>query len=85
MQALRTTRALLTATTLALASIGSVPAAVASVSAQPAANVTYDSNALHTTIVGRFGYDCCNNPVAWGKKSQYALSGGCFPCTPPPI
>jgi len=53
--------------------------------ALPALNVTYYSNALHTTIVGRFGYDCCNNPVAWGKKSQFASTGGCFPCVPPPI
>jgi hypothetical protein len=50
-----------------------------------ALNVTYYSNALHTTIVGRFGYDCCNNKVAWGKKSQFASTGGCFPCFPPPI
>jgi hypothetical protein len=49
-----------------------------------ASNCTYYSNASLTTIVGRFGYDCCNNPVAWGKKSAYKVCGGCFPCVPPP-
>lgn len=49
-----------------------------------ASNCTYYNNALHTTVVGRFGYDCCNNPVAWGKKSPYSVCGGCFPCVPPP-
>lgn len=49
-----------------------------------ASNCTYYSNASHTTVVGQFGYDCCNNPVAWGKKTKYSICGGCFPCTPPP-
>ena len=49
-----------------------------------ASNCTYYNNAAHTTVVGKFGYDCCNNPVAWGKKTQYSVCGGCFPCTPPP-
>ena len=49
-----------------------------------ASNCTYYSNAGHTTVVGRFGYDCCNNPVSWGKKSKFVVCGGCFPCTPPP-
>jgi len=47
-------------------------------------NCTYYNNAQHTQIVGQFGYDCCNNPVAWGKKTRYYDCGGCFPCFPPP-
>ena len=47
-------------------------------------NCTYYNNANHTQIVGQFGYDCCNNPVAWGKKSAFKSCGGCFPCIPPP-
>ncbi len=50
----------------------------------PAGNCTYYSNASFTTVVGRFGYDCCNNPIAWGRKTRYYLCGGCFPCIPPP-
>ena len=45
---------------------------------------TYYSNASHTTIVGQFGYDCCNNAVHWGVKTAYKVCGGCFPCFPPP-
>ena len=47
-------------------------------------NCTYYSNASHTQIVGQFGYDCCNNYVAWGKKSKFYECGGCFICFPPP-
>lgn len=47
-------------------------------------NCTYYSNPFHTTVVGQFGYDCCNNPVAWGVKTPYSVCGGCFPCFPPP-
>lgn len=47
-------------------------------------NCTYYNNAAHSKVVGQFGYDCCNNPVAWGKKTQYSSCGGCFPCFPPP-
>lgn len=46
-------------------------------------NCTYYSNASMTKIVGQFGYDCCNNAVAWGKKTAYKQCGGCFPCFPP--
>jgi len=49
-----------------------------------ASNCTYYNNAAHTTVVGQFGYDCCNNPVAWGHKTQFSVCGGCFPCIPPP-
>jgi len=47
-------------------------------------NCEYYNNASHSIVVGRFGYDCCNNPVAWGKKSKFYSCGGCFPCIPPP-
>ena len=47
-------------------------------------NCTYYNNANHTQIVGQFGMDCCNNSVAWGKKTQFSSCGGCFPCIPPP-
>ncbi len=59
-------------------------AALSGGAARAASNCTYYSNAAHTTIVGQFGYDCCNNPVAWGMKTKYSSCGGCFPCTPPP-
>ncbi|MBI5434068.1 MAG: hypothetical protein HZA52_14645 [Planctomycetes bacterium] len=49
-----------------------------------ASNCTYYKNASMTTVVGQFGYDCCNNPVAWGKKTAFKVCGGCFPCVPPP-
>jgi hypothetical protein len=45
---------------------------------------TYYNNASHSQIVGQFGYDCCNNAVAWGRKTRYYDCGGCFPCFPPP-
>lgn len=64
-----------------------VTAAVLTVSSpdvQAAANCTYYNNAAHTMVVGQFGYDCCNNPVAWGRKSSFSVCGGCFPCIPPP-
>ena len=52
--------------------------------AAPTSNATYYSNASHTTIVGQFGYDCCNNRVAWGTKTKFVTYGGCFLCVPPP-
>jgi len=52
--------------------------------AQAASNCTYYSNGSHSTVVGQFGYDCCNNPVAWGVKTKFKECGGCFPCFPPP-
>lgn len=51
---------------------------------EAASNCTYYSNASYTTVVGQFGYDCCNNPVAWGRKTSFKVCGGCFPCFPPP-
>jgi hypothetical protein len=47
-------------------------------------NCTYYNNASHSQVVGQFGYDCCNNLVQWGRKTQYSSCGGCFPCFPPP-
>ena len=47
-------------------------------------NCTYYNNANHTQVVGQFGYDCCNNPVSWGRKSSFKVCGGCFICFPPP-
>lgn len=52
--------------------------------AEAASNCTYYSDATYSRVVGQYGYDCCNNPVAWGKKTQYAICGGCFICYPPP-
>ena len=49
-----------------------------------ASNATYYNNAAHTQVVGQFGYDCCNNPVAWGMKTKFVTYGGCFVCFPPP-
>jgi hypothetical protein len=60
------------------------PAPVSSPAPLAASNCTYYNNAQHSVVVGRFGYDCCNNPVAWGHKTAFKVCGGCFPCWPPP-
>ncbi len=65
-------------TLLALGAMVSVP------SLDAASNCTYYSDASYTTVVGQYGYDCCNNRVAWGRKTQYSQCGGCFICYPPP-
>jgi hypothetical protein len=53
--------------------------------AAPAGNCTYYSDASRTTVVGQYGYDCCNNRVAWGTKTAfYQCSSACFICYPPP-
>jgi hypothetical protein len=65
-------------TLLALGAMVSVP------SLDAASNCTYYSDASHTTVVGQYGYDCCNNKVAWGRKTQFSQCGGCFICYPPP-
>lgn len=52
--------------------------------AAPSGNCTYYSNGSYTTVVGQFGYDCCNNRVAWGHKTSFSKCGGCFICFPPP-
>ena len=69
---------LLLLTLLALGAMVSVP------SLHAASNCTYYSDATYTTVVGQYGYDCCNNRVAWGRKTQYSRCGGCFICYPPP-
>ncbi|RPH54727.1 hypothetical protein EHM82_06445 [bacterium] len=65
---------------MALAMTASVPTSEAA----PAGNCTYYSDASKTTVVGQYGYDCCNNYVAWGVKTAYSNCGGCFICFPPP-
>jgi len=52
--------------------------------AAPAGNCTYYSSGSYTTVVGQYGYDCCNNYVAWGVKTKFSRCGGCFLCIPPP-
>ena len=54
------------------------------VEAAPGSNCTYYSSGSYTTVVGQFGYDCCNNKVAWGTKTKFVRCGGCFICVPPP-
>ena len=60
-------------------------ATLSAFSVEAASNCTYYSDSDHTKVVGQYGYDCCNNKVAWGTKTQYAECGGCFLCTPPPV
>jgi hypothetical protein len=68
-----------------LAGAATVAATIPPVSeAAPAGNCTFYSNASHSTVVGRHGKDCCNNPVNEGTTSQYYVCGGCFICFPPP-
>ncbi|MEA2559724.1 MAG: hypothetical protein QOH06_1228 [Acidobacteriota bacterium] len=74
----KATFTILLLTILALAAMVTVP------SLDAASNCTYYSNASHTTVVGQYGYDCCNNKVAWGIKTQFSVCGGCFICYPPP-
>lgn len=53
--------------------------------ADAASNCTYYSDSSYTTVVGQFGYDCCNNRIAWGVKTQFErCSSACFICFPPP-
>lgn len=75
-------RALFAAFLLAIALFSTV--AVPSSEAAPSGNCTYYSDASKTTVVGQYGYDCCNNRVAWGSKTAYYTCGGCFICFPPP-
>lgn len=77
-------RASIVTTVLAVTTLGIVSLAAPSSEAAPGANCTYYSNGSYTTVVGQFGYDCCNNRVAWGRKSSFAVCGGCFVCFPPP-
>jgi len=53
--------------------------------AAAASNCSYYNNANHSTLVGQFGRDCCNNTVAWGTKTRFSeCSSGCLLCVPPP-
>ena len=74
---------------LASVIVGAVAFAVLALTASPtpaapSGNCTYYNNAAQTTVVGQFGRDCCNNPVAWGIKTSFKVCGGCFVCYPPP-
>lgn len=65
---------------LALFAVGALYGAS---SVDAASNCTYYSDASHTTVVGQYGYDCCNNKVAWGSKTPHSQCGACFICYPP--
>ena len=80
----RIRRAFLATVLLGVIALSVLALTVSSTPAAPGANCTYYSNASHTTVVGQFGRDCCNNVVAWGVKSKFYVCGGCFICYPPP-
>jgi hypothetical protein len=77
-------RAILATLLLSVMAFALLVLAVPSSVAAPSGNCTYYNTAAHTTVVGQYGYDCCNNRVAWGTKTQYSSCGGCFICFPPP-
>ncbi|XXY45026.1 DUF6289 family protein [Sorangium sp. So ce269] len=64
--------------------VGTTALLAPSSEAAPGANCTYFSDESHTTVVGQYGRDCCNNRIAWGTKTPHHECGGCFTCTPPP-
>jgi hypothetical protein len=71
--------AILLLTLFAVGMMASVPTLDA------ASNCTYYSDSTYTTVVGQYGYDCCNNKIAWGVKTQFSrCSSACFVCVPPP-
>jgi len=80
----RARRAVLATLLLGVIGFGVFALAVSPAPAAGSSNCTYYSDASHTTVVGKFGKDCCNNTVAWGVKSQFSVCGGCFVCFPPP-
>jgi len=77
-------RTILAGLVLAVISVAILAFLVPPIEAAPAGNCTYYNNANHSNVVGQFGYDCCNNYVAWGKRTSYYSCGGCFLCIPPP-
>jgi hypothetical protein len=77
-------RTALTTAVLGAAAFAIVALSVSPAPAAPAGNCTYYSNGSYTTVVGQFGKDCCNNTVAWGRKTKFSICGGCFICYPPP-
>ena len=76
-------RAILATAVLGAIAFAIVVLVVPSTEAGPAGNCTYYSNSSYNKVVGQYGYDCCNNYVAWGVKTRYARCGGCFICYPP--
>jgi hypothetical protein len=83
-ETLRSSRKLLLAAALLVLLASCIAAFVPAVDAATSSNCTFYSDASHTTVVGQYGYDCCNNRVAWGSKTAYSVCGGCFICYPPP-
>ena len=75
-------KAVLTALLVGAATVAATTAP--KIEAAAGSNCTYYSDASHTTVVGQYGKDCCNNTVAWGSKTVYSVCGGCFICYPPP-
>jgi len=70
---------------LAAAALLAAALGTASVPADASSNCTFYSDASHTTVVGRIGYDCCNNYINQGRTSAYKVcSSACFICYPPP-
>ncbi len=76
-------RRVILATVLSVVAVAIVVLVIPTSQAAKAANCTYYSNGSYTTVVGKFGKDCCNNPVAWGVKTSFSRCGGCFVCFPP--
>ncbi|HKQ63329.1 MAG TPA: DUF6289 family protein [Candidatus Polarisedimenticolaceae bacterium] len=76
-------RAILATVVLSVSALAIAVLMVPTTEAAPAGNCTYYNNAAHQTVVGKFGKDCCNNPVAWGVRTSYYVCGGCFICFPP--
>ena len=77
-------RVILASVLLSVTAFAIIALAVPTSEAAPSGNCTYYNNASHTTVVGQFGYDCCNNRDAWGKKTDFSSCAGCFNCYPPP-
>jgi uncharacterized protein DUF6289 len=78
-------RTLLMALLIPILAVALWVSAPPSAAASNGANCTYYSDANHTTVVGQYGTDCCNNHIDWGIRTQYSVcSSGCFICYPPP-
>jgi hypothetical protein len=77
-------RAILATILLSVMAFAILVLAIPSSEAAPSGNCTYYSNSSYNTVVGQYGYDCCNNYVAWGTKTRFARCGGCIICYPPP-
>ena len=77
-------QALLATVMLGVAAVTTLALTASPAPAAASSNCTYYSDASKTTVVGKFGKDCCNNNVAWGVKTKWSTCGGCFICFPPP-